>query len=427
MAQARFPNVVFLLIILLMGLSSVWVYYAEIDEVIRAPGVVEPKGQVQKVQSRTAGKISVIDVVVGDKVSKGQVLIQLDDEEAAASVAKNQITLDNLLAEIIRLSAEVAISSSVTNLSNFPSIDWPSNVPERARDTQSRLFDIRMTKLIQQRKVLAEELSKLENNFLEKKQLVDGQNSMLALKKKEKQIYQPLVDQGAEPAMRIVTIDQQIQEIENSIANNRIQLDGIKIEIQTLVEREKEIIATHRSSAFDTLAPKRVEFEITKAETIALQKRLSDNQLISPIDGIITKVHPSGAGTVVSAGSDLIEIVPISEDISILAKLPTKDVKSIKTGQSSRVSLDSYDFTTYGTIPSYIDKIAQNTTTDESGNVYYEVWVKTKGLKFTKSDVRPEIMPGMVGQVEITGEKRTVLEYLMKPVLETTAVALTEK
>ena len=427
MAQARFPNVVFLLIILLMGLSSVWVYYAEIDEVIRAPGVVEPKGQVQKVQSRTAGKISVIDVVVGDKVSKGQVLIQLDDEEAAASVAKNQITLDNLLAEIIRLSAEVAISSSVTNLSNFPNIDWPSNVPDRARDTQSRLFDIRMTKLIQQRKVLAEELSKLENNFLEKKQLVDGQNSMLALKKKEKQIYQPLVDQGAEPAMRIVTIDQQIQEIENSIANNSIQLDGIKIEIQTLVEREKEIIATHRSSAFDTLAPKRVEFEITNAETIALQKRLSDNRLISPIDGIITKVHPSGTGTVVSAGSDLIEIVPISEDISILAKLPTKDVKSIKTGQSSRVSLDSYDFTTYGTIPSYIDKIAQNTTTDESGNVYYEVWVKTKGLKFTKSDVRPEIMPGMVGQVEITGEKRTVLEYLMKPVLETTAVALTEK
>ena len=427
MAQPRFQNVVFLLIILLMGLSSVWVYYAEIDEVIRAPGVVEPKGQVQKVQSRTAGKISVIDVVVGDKVSKGQVLIQLDDEEAAASVAKNQITLDNLLAEIIRLSAEVAISSSVTNLSNFPNIDWPSNVPERARDTQSRLFDIRMTKLIQQRKVLAEELSKLENNFLEKKQLVDGQNSMLALKKKEKQIYQPLVDQGAEPAMRIVTIDQQIQEIENSIANNSIQLDGIKIEIQTLVEREKEIIATHRSSAFDTLAPKRVEFEITKAETIALQKRLSDNRLISPIDGIITKVHPSGTGTVVSAGSDLIEIVPISEDISILAKLPTKDVKSIKTGQSSRVSLDSYDFTTYGTIPSYIDKIAQNTTTDESGNVYYEVWVKTKGLKFTKSDVRPEIMPGMVGQVEITGEKRTVLEYLMKPVLETTAVALTEK
>lgn len=427
MAQPRFQNVVFLLIILLMGLSSVWVYYAEIDEVIRAPGVVEPKGQVQKVQSRTAGKISVIDVVVGDKVSKGQVLIQLDDEEAAASVAKNQITLDNLLAEIIRLNAEVAISSSVTNLSNFPNIDWPSNVPERARDTQSRLFDIRMTKLIQQRKVLAEELSKLENNFLEKKQLVDGQNSMLALKKKEKQIYQPLVDQGAEPAMRIVTIDQQIQEIENGIANNRIQLDGIKIEIQTLVEREKEIIATHRSSAFDTLAPKRVEFEITKAETIALQKRLSDNRLISPIDGIITKVHPSGTGTVVSAGSDLIEIVPISEDISILAKLPTKDVKSIKTGQSSRVSLDSYDFTTYGTIPSYIDKIAQNTTTDESGNVYYEVWVKTKGLKFTKSDVRPEIMPGMVGQVEITGEKRTVLEYLMKPVLETTAVALTEK
>ena len=166
MAQARFPNVVFLLIILLMGLSAVWVYYAEIDEVIRAPGVVEPDGQVQKVQSRTAGKISILDVVVGDKVSKGQVLIRLDDEEAAASVAKNQITLDNLSAEIIRLSAEVSISSSQTNLSNLPSIDWPSNVPERARDTQGRLFDMRITKLAQQRKVLAEELSKLENNFL---------------------------------------------------------------------------------------------------------------------------------------------------------------------------------------------------------------------------------------------------------------------
>jgi membrane fusion protein, adhesin transport system len=427
MVQSRSPNMVLWLVITFMSLAVVWVYFAEVDEVIRAPGVVEPKGQVQKVQSRSAGKIATIDIGIGDKVVKGQVLLRLDDEEAASSVTKNQITLDNLMAEIVRLGAEISGSSSKIHIYDTSTIDWPSGVSEKAREIQSKLFNLRMSKLAQQRRVLAEELSQLENTFIEKKQLVEGQKSMLALKEKEKGIYKPLVDQGAEPAMRLVSISQQIQEIKNKIANNKIKLDGIKIEIQTLAEREKEVVASHKAAAFDALAPKRVEFEITKAETLALQKRLADSQLTAPIDGIITKVHPSGPGTIVNAGADLVELVPISNKISILAKLPTKDVASIKAGQNTRISLDSYDFTTYGTIPSYINKIAQNTTTDESGNVYYEVWIKTKGVNFSKSDVVPQIIPGMLAQVEITGEKRTVLEYLMKPVLETTAVALTEK
>ena len=141
----------------------------------------------------------------------------------------------------------------------------------------------------------------------------------------------------------------------------------------------------------------------------------------------MTKVYPSGAGETVNTGADLIEIVPISDEITVLAKLSTKDVTSIQVGQNTRIALDSYDFTVFGTIDSYVDKIAQNTTTAENGDVFYEVWLKTRSLKFSKSDKKPQMLPGMLAQVEITGKKRTVLEYLIKPILETTSKALTEK
>lgn len=418
MADSKGSNLLFYLIIVFIGIAFSWVYVAEIDEVIRAPGVIEPEGQVQKVQSRTSGKIATIAAKLGDKVSKDQVLILLDDEEARASVEKNTITLDSLAAEILRLEAEVEMSGTIA---------WQSNISSNAKDVQTRLFSSRMASLRQQQKVLAEEVDQLKNSLIETRQLIEGQKAMLSLKQDERKIYKPLVDQGAEPAVRLVAIDQEIQEINNNISSNKIRLDGINIKIKTLIEREKEIITNHKSNAFDALAPKKVEFQITKAETIALKKRLSDNALKSPIDGIITKVYPAGEGEIVNAGSDLVEIIPISNNISVLAKLPTKDISSIKVGQTTRIALDAYDFTVYGTIPSYIDKIAQNTTKLDNGEAYYEVWLKTRDLKFSKSSELPEIVPGMLAQIEITGDKRTVLEYLMKPVLETAAKAMTEK
>jgi len=416
--RAGSTNVVFFLVIVFMSLAFGWIYVAEIDEVIRAPGVVEPEGQVQKVQSRSPGKIATMSVKVGDTVSKGQILITLDNEEAEASLAKNQIALNNLRAETARLEAEILLAKS---------INWDTTISEKTKEIQTRLFESRMITLKQQRAVLNEELSNQKNNFIELKQTIKGKESLLTLKTKEREIYKPLVDQGIEPLIRLVNIDQAIQEINNQIANSRIQLDGIKIEIQTLLERDKELIASHKSAAFDALAPKSLEFEMTTSETLALQKRLADSKLKSPIDGIVTKVYPSGAGEIVNTGADLVEIVPISDEITVLAKLPTKDVTSIQVGQNTRIALDSYDFTVFGTIDSYVDKIAQNTTTAENGDVFYEVWLKTRSLKFSKSDKKPQMLPGMLAQVEITGKKRTVLEYLMKPVLETTSKALTEK
>ena len=147
----------------------------------------------------------------------------------------------------------------------------------------------------------------------------------------------------------------------------------------------------------------------------------------SPIDGIITKVFPKGPGEIISAGEEVIEIAPFFENLRVRANLSPSDITDLKEGQNARIALLSYDFTVYGTIEGFVSEIAQNTSENDRGEVFYEIWVKSKNVRFSKSEVEPQILPGMLAQVEIIGQKRTIFEYLMKPILKTTSRALTEK
>ena len=126
-------------------------------------------------------------------------------------------------------------------------------------------------------------------------------------------------------------------------------------------------------------------------------------------------------------GGDVVEVAPFFNNVRVKAKLKPQDITQVKEGQTARILLHSYDFTVYGTISGYVDEIAQNTSESDRGEIYYETWVESRNLKLSKSSIEPTILPGMLAQIEIIGEKRTIFEYLMKPVLKTTSRAFTEQ
>ena len=190
--------------------------------------------------------------------------------------------------------------------------------------------------------------------------------------------------------------------------------------------KQGEVIETHKTKAFEELAQKQNELRIQQTKTESLENRLEDSTLRSPIDGVITKVYQKGAGAIVRTGDPVVEVAPYFDNIIIKANLRPQDITEIKLGQKSKISLSSYDFTVYGSVEGFVDKIARNTTTSDNGDVFYAVWIKSKSLKLSKSDVKPVIFPGMTAQIEIIGKKRSILEYVMKPVLETKAKAFTE-
>ena len=414
----RISNAIFILIIFTVISAIVWIRVTEIEEIIRAEGQVEPKEQIQIVQPRFTGKLEKILVNIGDRVEKGQIVAQINKLEAEAQFRENSSTLDVLNAEITRLKAEVSGSEL---------IDWPAELPENLKEVQNALFIVRRDKVFQELEILKQQTGSSQNEMVELKQRMEGLEKLLSLKNEEKNILEPLVLNGIEPKTRLLQISQEIQRFENEIILSKTNLQAVKIELQKIAAQAVDVMKRFKAESFEELARKQNQLRLTKTKTDALLDRLTDTDLKAPISGVITKIHPKGVGEIVTGGKELIEIAPFFKNVRVKAKLKPQDITNLMEGQQTKILLTSYDFTVYGSISGYVEEIAQNTSETDRGEIYYETWIQSKNLKLSKSDIKPEILPGMLAQVEIIGKKRSIYEYLMKPVLETTARAFTEK
>ena len=411
-------NVIFLLVIGTVFSAIVWINVTEIEAIIRGEGEVSPEANVQLVQPRFSGRIANIHVSVGDEVKKNDVVAELNNLDASSQLEENLSTIDVLMAEITRLKAEVNLQDA---------IDWQLNLPESLMDVQNALFFVRKEKRKQEGEVLFQEIRLAESKMSELKERMDGLKKLFKLKDEEKSILKPLVEEGVEPKTRLIQINQDIQNFENELNLSENNLKSLAIELEKTRAQLKELDKNYTAKSFEELARKQNQLRLTRTKTSALKERLKDTKLRSPINGIITKIYPKGNGAIVTGGDDVVEVAPFFNNVRVKAKLKPQDITQVKEGQTARILLHSYDFTVYGTISGYVDEIAQNTSESDRGEIYYETWVESRNLKLSKSNIEPTILPGMLAQIEIIGEKRTIFEYLMKPILKTTSRALTEQ
>lgn len=414
----RYINSIFFLTFAFVTIAFFWLKLTMVDEVIRAVGAIEPEGKVQTVQPRFQSVVQELNASVGDKVAKGELLVSLTDEESKAQLEENLSSLQVLGAEIIRLKAEVTFAKK---------IEWSPDVPQTLQVSQENLFASKRQNMSQQILVIDEEAKLIKNKISDIKQQIEGAQRLKSLKWQEKEIYSPLIQSGAEPKVRLVKINQEIQKLVNEITNLNNKVTESIIELNQNGQRKKGILSDYKANSFEELANKENEREIIKTKTNALRERVSANQLLSPVNGFITKVMPSGPGAVVKSGEAILEIVPISSKILVKANLSPQNINDVKVGQLARVNLLSYDFTRYGSLAGTVRSIAQNTTISENGEVFYNIWVECRSAKLSKSDEVPTIIPGMLVQVEITGNDRSVLDYLLQPIIKSGSQAFSEK
>lgn len=411
-------NLIFALVLGFLSIAVIWIMTAELDEVVRAEALVEPEGQVQIVQSRYAGVIANIGVRVGQQVGRGEPLVTLESTEANAALEKNQLSLDALRAEIDRLTAEAA---------GLDAVAWSESLSEMSRLEQLRVFVARLERRRQQDAGLVEEIRALQNREIELQSVARGAAEMVALKQEEVALFEPLVAQGIEPSLRLLMANQELQSYRHEREQSEIRLAGIDIELGRLEKKRQELRLDDQSNAQEQLVQRESEWRQLEAETQALKDRVASTVLKAPVAGIVTKVYPAGPGAVVSPAEPLVELIPLTGNIQVQAKVLPQDISSIFLGQEARIGLSAYDYTVYGVLMGQVAEIAQNTAQSETGEVYYEVTLVVDELRFTKSEVRPLAIPGMLASVDIAGDKRTVLDYVMKPMRETSSKALTEK
>jgi len=250
-----------------------------------------------------------------------------------------------------------------------------------------------------------------------------------------------------EPAMKVQTIQSKYSgsvesiyvEVGDIVKKNQVVLSLDKSEAEISLNTTKSQIALieEELSVFEPLVELGIEPKIklieikqrlimVKEKFARAELQLNNSNVKSFITGTVSAVYISGVGAVLKSGDTLIEVIPKADYFIVKAKILPKDISKVNVGQLSRVSFSAYDFSRYGVLIGKVTKIAQNTTQTQQGEIYYDAWILTEGDKLSKSNIQPNIMPGMIATVDLIGGKLTVLEYIVSPLKKGASIAFTE-
>jgi membrane fusion protein, adhesin transport system len=400
-------------------LLGVWAYFAELDQVVRAPGTIQPQGDVHRVQSRFPGEIDEVLVTLGQQVAQGQTLFVLKPEENEQQRIKLLDRFQRTQAKVDRLTRQL--------LYPLPSFDIPFAADIPIEIMQSELLALRTeyTNLQLQLDTVQSEISETLISISELQAQQIHQQAMANIAQQERTILEPLVIEGLEPKLKLSQLDREIETARFQQAEAQLTESRLRQKIKSLEIRANQLKSDYLIGIQTKLRDEQLILSETLNDLQAATERLSQTQIRAPIAGIVSKVEDVTPGAIYRAGDLVAELVPLDEGFVANVKLSPRDRPDVRPGQDVRIALDAYDFATHGHLLGTIAQIAENTTSTEN-DTFYEVRVDLASRQMTKTKIIAALRPGMTVQAEVLGEKKTILEYVLNPILKIRSQALTD-
>lgn len=401
----------------------IWAFFAEIDEVTVGEGKVIPSSQVQLIQNMEGGIISSIPVKVGDLVHKGDILVKLDQTRFSSSLGETKAKHDALLAKVARLNAEASGKPL-----QLPA-DLVKNNPLVAED-ERQLYLSRQREMETSVSVLNQQASQRSQELQEKKAKLKQLDESYSLIDRELKISRPLQQQGVMSEVEILRLERQLSDLKGEMDSTRLSIPRLE---QAAAEARTKVDAAwakFRSDAASDASTASAELAGTTATNVAAEDRLARTSVRSPVTGIVKQIKVNTTGGVLQPGMEIMEVVPLEDTLLIETKVRPSDVGFIHPGQEAMVKLTAYDFSIYGGLEANVENISADTITEDKNGKsesYYLVQVRTKNTTFTGNHKKLPIIPGMLSTVHIKTGKKTVFQYLMKPVLKAKYEALRER
>ncbi len=375
------PKMILWLIVFTLIIFTLWASFSKIDQIARAQGQVIASSRTQIIQSSDGGVIEEMLVKEGDAVKKGDILVRLDKTKVEASYLEAKSKWMALKAQQVRLNAEIA--------GNQPK--FPPELKDYAQFRENQIL------LLKKRRIAFE-------------QDIQNLEQMHTLAKKELKLSMPLLKTGDVSMAEILKLQRQVADFDSQIINKRNKyFQDIQAELSKVSE------------------------DLSSTEQLLAQRKdqLDHMELTAPGNGIVKNVRVTTLGGVIKPSEEVMQIVPIEDNLVIEAKVKPSDVAFLKLGLKTNVKIDAYDYTVYGALKGKLIFISPDTITEDlkQGELaYYRIQVQTEGKKFTgRPDQNLEIQPGMTATVEIKIGENTILNYLMKPVIKTLNESLGEK
>jgi membrane fusion protein, adhesin transport system len=401
-----------------------WAAYAELDEVTKAAGKVIPSQKVQIIQNLEGGIISEILIKEGQLVKKGQILLRIDDNSFESNFMESRLRYLEMLAKAARLKAEAE------SLERFT---VPEEVlkekPKLATNEQS-LFKNHMRGLKNSLQVIRHQTQKFRLELSEAKSKAKQIQRNLKLAKREMKIIKPLYKSGAVSQVKLIQVERQVVGYESEYDVVKTSLPRLSVAIKESQEKEKELTSNFQSKAREELNSTLAEIPRILESIESLQDKLTRTSVRSPVKGTVKQLLVNTIDGVIKPGMNLIEIVPLDDALVVEAKIRPADIAYIFPGQKAKVKITAYDSSKYGSLDAEVIFISADSIKDDTGvkeETFYRVKVKTDKNYLESFGNELPIIPGMITEVDILTGKKTVLDYLFKPILKAQDRALTER
>lgn len=396
----------------------IWASVAEIDEVARGAGRVIPSAQLQVVQSFDGGVVADILVREGQVVEQGEVLLRVDPIRFLADLGETRASESALRARAARLSALVGGESFEVPM------ELSATVPGSVLEQERRLYATSREELEARITIARDQLEQRAQELNEVRARRTQAVRSLELASRELEVTQPLVASGAVSEVDILRLRREVASAQGDRDQASAQINRLQAAIQEAENRIREVELTLKNQWRNELAETLGRLAELAEGSTTLEDRVRLAEVRSPMRGIVQRLFVTTRGGVVAPGREVAEIVPLDDQLLIEARMSPRDIAFLRPGLEARVRFTAYDFAIYGGLSATLEHISPDSITDEQGNTFYMVRVRTDEHGF--GEERP-IITGMVAEVDILTGKRTLLQYLLKPVLRATEVAFTER
>ncbi|RDJ98137.1 HlyD family type I secretion periplasmic adaptor subunit [Cupriavidus lacunae] len=410
---------------LFLILALTWAGLAKVDEVTVGEGKVIPSNQVQVVQNPDGGVVSEILVRVGEVVQKDQPLMRIDDTRFSASYKEGQAKDDALIARIARLKAEAGGTPFLTTR-RAEGIQGDKFFAE-----EQNLFESRQRELQASLAVLRQQADQRRQELAEKRSREAQLLQSYALVSKELAMTRPLAQKGVVSDVELLRLEREANDLAGELSATRLSLPRLDAAYREARQKIDEMSAHFRADAMKDLNQAGAEQAALSAANTALEDRVVHAVVRAPVAGVVKQIKLNTVGGVAQPGMELMEIVPLEDTLLIEARVRPADVAYLHLGQEAMVKLSAYDYSIFGGFPATLEHISADTLIPEKPGEkpepYYRILVRTQQNKPSgRSDSVP-ILPGMVATVDIRTGQKTVLHYLLKPIIKTKDVALRER
>lgn len=401
-------------------LGFVWMAFAHLDVSVHASGTVIPSKKLQLVQSLEGGILRELAVKEGQKVKQGQLLARLENRAFDAELGESRQNMLAMRATLARLEGD---------LSGKPPV-FPADLEKAAPDAvlkERQLWQMRKAEQDASGEALQRQEEQRRQELEEAKSKAGSQEKTLELAKENLSIERVLFEKGAGARADYLTAQQRVTQAQGDLEQTRLSLPRLAAAIREIRARLAEARAKFRAEA--SAQRNEIQMKLAALEQLSAGKedRVARHELTSPIAGVVNRILLPTLGGIAKPGESVMEVVPEEDSMLVAARVPPKDIAFIHVGQEATVRITAYDFSIYGPLEGKVVRVGADAVLDEKREPYFEVQVETKMKHVAEGNRQLPITPGMTTDTAIRTGRRTVLEYLFKPIAKTFRQSLEER